>query len=478
MNKPDWEKIVRRLERRLRLKSFPVAFKMLEKEADLEAIPFLRRPGSALTFCQMLNLARNFDWTVGAALKDFIFPSCSSILGLRELPESHRDGTFRSIVWVATKADGRRFEEAIPRLPTGDFEAVALAPLVYNPFPPDLVLVYGNPAQMILLINALQFTDYEVFKFYCVGESSCADAVVRCFRDKKPYLALPCYGERRFGHAQDDELVMALPPAALEKAVRGLDTLYRRGVRYPITYAGAENDLSRVFPPAYLQLEEMMARVRAGSGRHLLVGVTGGIAAGKSTVSRMLAELGSPLIDFDEIARRVVEPGTPGFAGIVEYFGRQVLADDGRLDRKKLSDIVFGDIEKRKKLESFTHPPIYEEFFSRIEEITARQPEAIIQVAVPLLVELNLQYLFDSIMVVWVPPEVQLERLMARDGITREAAARILKAQLPIDEKLQFADQVIDNRGDLEETRKQVLKAWKKLRTAAGRRLSGGDDGG
>ena len=476
--KTDWEKLVRRLERLLRLKSFPVAFRMLEKEADLDAIPFLRRPDKALTFCQMLNLARNFDWTVGAVLKDFIFPSCSSILGLRELPESHRDGTFRSIVWVATKADGRRFEKAIPRLPTGTYRAVAVAPLVYNPFPPDLVLVYGNPAQMILLINALQFSDYEVFEFYCVGESSCADAVARCFKEKKPYLALPCYGERRFGHAQDDELVMALPPEALARAVSGLEALYRRGVRYPITYAGAESDLSPVFPPAYLKLEEMMTRVRAGDGRHLLVGVTGGIAAGKSTVSEMLSELGAPLIDFDEIARRVVEPGTEGHRQIVDYFGRQVLAEDGTLDRKKLSDIVFGDLEKRKKLESFTHPPIYEEFFREIQEITARDPEAVIQVAVPLLVELNLQYLFDRILVVWVPAEVQLERLMARDGISREAAQKILQAQLPIDEKLQFADYVIDNREDPEVTRKQVIKLWNQLREAAGRQSPGGADGG
>ncbi len=478
MKTTDWEKLVRRLELRLRLKSFPVALKMLEEAAELEKIPFLRRPGRQLTFCQMLNLARNFDWTVGAELKDFIFPSCSSILGLQELPESHRDGTFRSIVWVATKADGRRFEESIPRLPAGAFAAVAVAPLVYNPFAPDLVLIYGNPAQMILLINALQFTDYKVFDFHCVGESSCADAVVRCLQEKKPYLALPCYGERRFGHAQDDELVMALPPEALEKAVLGLDALYRRGVRYPISYAGAESDLSPVFPPAYLKLEEMMARVRAGSGRHLLVGVTGGIAAGKSTVSEMLAELGSPLIDFDAIARRVVEPGTPGLQQIVDYFGRQVLAPDGRLDRKKLSDIVFGDLEKRKKLESFTHPPIYEEFFREIEKITARDPEAIIQVAVPLLIELNLQYLFDAILVVWVPAEVQIERLTARDGISREAAEKILQAQLPIDEKLPFADHVIDNRHDLEATRKQVVEVWNKLRETAARRFRGDANGG
>ncbi len=201
-----------------------------------------------------------------------------------------------------------------------------------------------------------------------------------------------------------------------------------------------------------------------GDNQHFLLGVTGGIASGKSTVSGMLGELGSPLIDFDLIARRVVEPGTPGWVKIVDYFGPQVLAKDGSLDRKKLSAIVFGDMEKRKKLESFTHPPIFAEFFKQADEIAAKNPDAIIQVAVPLLIELNLQYLFDKLLLVYVPAEIQIERLAKRDGISRQAAANILKAQLPIDEKLQFADFVIDNTKDLAYTRNQVVEVWEQLR--------------
>ena len=207
----------------------------------------------------------------------------------------------------------------------------------------------------------------------------------------------------------------------------------------------------------------MLKKVKR-DGRRLLLGITGGIASGKSTVSKMLSELGSPLIDFDLIARQVVEPGTPGLAKIVDYFGRQVLAEDGFLDRKKLSDIVFGDMEKRRKLESFTHPSIYEEFFRQADEIATGDPKAIIQVAVPLLIELNLQYLFDKLLVVHVPAEVQIERLAGRDGISREEAANILKAQLPIDDKLQFADFVIDNTKDLAYTRDQIEKVWERLR--------------
>jgi len=460
--KIDWEKLIRRMEQLLRLKSFPVAFKMLEKKEELEKIPFMRRTSNKSTLCQLITLVRNFDWTVGADLNDFLFSACPSILGLTEVPEICKNGTFRSIVWVKTKKDGKKYEAAIPRLPMGKYEAVVMAPLVYKPFEPDIVLIYANPAQMMLLINALQFEDYEVMQFFCVGESSCSDAIARCYNTGKPSLTIPCYGERRYGHAQDEDLVMAIPRNMMEKALYGLEVLYRRGVRYPISFAGAEGDVAPMFPASYHGMEEISEHLLGGE--HLLLGVTGGIASGKSYVSEILEELGSPLIDFDKLGRVVVEPGKPAFEQIVDYFGKQVLADDGALDRKKLSDIVFSDMEKRKQLESFTHPAIYTEFFDGITAITSEKPDAVIQVAVPLLIELNLQFLFDKLLVVHVPTEVQVERLAKRDNISTEEAANILKSQLPIDEKVRFADFVIRNEGSREETRRQVEKLWADIK--------------
>ena len=459
----DWENIVRKMERLMRLKSFPVALKLLPDKADLETIPFIRRPEHKATFCQLINRVRNFDWTVGVDADDLIFPSCSSMLGLADTPPSHKDGTFRSIVWVATKEDGKNFEAAIPRIPLDRYQAVVMAPLVYKPFEPDMVLIYANPAQMMLLINSLQFSRYEAMQFYCVGESSCADAIARCYLTRKPSLSIPCYGERRYGHAQDDELVMAVPAELMAKALQGMEALYRRGVRYPISYAGAESNLDAQFPPTYKDLAKVKEQLQSG-GRHLLVGLTGGIASGKSTVSKMLEEHGAAVIDFDLIARKVVEPGTPGLQQIVEYFGRQVLQEDGRLDRKALSKIVFGDLEKRKKLESFTHPPIFEEFFRELRQITANQPDAIIVVVVPLLIELNISYLFDTIAVVYISAAEQVRRLANRDGISEQEAQQILKAQLPIDEKLPFARFVVSNEEDLDKTRKEVESLWLNLR--------------
>jgi dephospho-CoA kinase len=410
----------------------------------------------------MITLVRTYDWTVGADLHDFLSPMCPSIIGLTGLPEIYRDGTFRSIVWTKTRKDGLKYENSIPRLPAGRYEAVALAPLVYNPFDPDIVLLYANPAQMMLLINSLQFEDYEVMQFSCVGESSCSDAIAKCYLERKPSLSIPCYGERRYGHAQDDELVMAVPAETMDRALRGMEALYKRGIRYPVSQAGAELDVTQGFPMAYGGMQQL-DEIR-GKDDRILLGVTGGIASGKSTAARMLEELGAPIIDFDQLSRVVVEPGKPALAEIASYFGEQVLLPDKTLDRKKVSEVVFRDPEKRKKLEGIVHPRIYEEFTRLVKEYAARDPQVIIQVVIPLLIEANLQYLFHKLLLVYVPEETQITRLVERDGISREMARNILAAQLPIEEKRPYADFIVDNSGPLEETRKQVEEIWRKLK--------------
>jgi len=198
---------------------------------------------------------------------------------------------------------------------------------------------------------------------------------------------------------------------------------------------------------------------------HLLIlGVTGGIASGKSTVARMLEELGAPVIDFDILARQVVTPGEPAFQEIVAYFGKGVVGEDGRLDRKRLSGIVFQNPDQRRILEGMTHPRILEAFRHRIRQLAQEDPGAVIQAVVPLLFEVGLDPLVHKILVVYVSPHTQIQRLMRRDGITREEARRILDAQMPIDEKAARADFVIRNEGDLEETRKQVAALWNRLK--------------
>ncbi len=241
---PDWKKLTTRLEGLLRLRTFPVAFKLLEDPAELDKNPYVRRMPHKVTTCQLVTIARTYKWTVGAVAEDFVAPRCTSVIGLEELPEFIADGTMRSMVWCETVEDARKCEESIPLIPAGKYSAVILAPLVNNPFEPDMALIYGNPAQMMLLINALQFRDYERMQFFSVGETACADSIAQCYISGKPALTIPCYGERRYGHVQDDEMVMAVPPGFMEKIVDGLEGLRSRGIRYPISFFGAQVDPS------------------------------------------------------------------------------------------------------------------------------------------------------------------------------------------------------------------------------------------
>ncbi|MEX1300245.1 MAG: dephospho-CoA kinase [Desulfotignum sp.] len=195
----------------------------------------------------------------------------------------------------------------------------------------------------------------------------------------------------------------------------------------------------------------------------LIVAVTGSIACGKSTVSRMLEDLGAPLIDLDRIAREVVMPGTPGFDRIISAFGAGVVQPDGTLDRKALSGIVFADDTKRRVLERITHPLIFDRFVQKLNRLSAVRQDSVIQAAVPLLIEMNIQHLFDRVIVVYLPEEIQLQRLAARDNISEEKAAAIIASQLSADEKKPHAHYVIDNSRARSYTREQVTQVWRRL---------------
>lgn len=191
------------------------------------------------------------------------------------------------------------------------------------------------------------------------------------------------------------------------------------------------------------------------------IGLTGGIACGKSTVAEMLEKRGAIIIDADVIAREVVGPGKPALKQLVQHFGSEVLLPDGTLNRKKLGSIVFSDENKRKELNSILHPAIRAEMFSRMEHYEHAQPDKLVVVDVPLLYESGLSPMFEKVMVVYVPSEVQLERLMNRDGLNRLEAENRIRAQMPIEEKKRLADIVIDNSGSQEKTEAQIEQFWK-----------------
>lgn len=192
------------------------------------------------------------------------------------------------------------------------------------------------------------------------------------------------------------------------------------------------------------------------------IGLTGGIACGKSTVSAMLVRRGAILIDADRLAREVVEPGTPALAEVVRVFGQAVLRGDGTLDRQELGRLVFGSEEKRRTLEDILHPPIRKLMLERMAEAEKQAPDKLVVVDVPLLYESELEDYYQEVMVVYAPEEVQLARLMERNGLSEEEARKRLKAQMPIEWKKEWADHVVDNSGELSATEEQVERFWKR----------------
>jgi dephospho-CoA kinase len=188
----------------------------------------------------------------------------------------------------------------------------------------------------------------------------------------------------------------------------------------------------------------------------LLVGLTGGIASGKSTVSRQLAALGAPVIDADVLAREVVAPGEPAWRAIVEAFGRQILRPDDTLDRARLGAVVFGDAAARARLEAITHPAIRARRAGALAELSARGFDGLVVQDAALLIEVGGAAEVDRLVVVYATPDAQLARLMQRDGIEREEAARRIASQMPLGDKARRAHYVIDNSDSPEETRAQV----------------------
>lgn len=192
-----------------------------------------------------------------------------------------------------------------------------------------------------------------------------------------------------------------------------------------------------------------------------VIGLTGGVATGKSSVARFFARRGVPVIDADQIARDVVLPESPAFKKIIAEFGPEVLTQDGVLDRKRLGTMVFSNTEKRRLLESILHPEIRCLAEKRIAEAAAAGHKRLIYMA-PLLIEAGADDRVDTIWVVTVSPEIQLERLMRRDGITREQAQSIIDSQMPLSEKKRYGSVVIDNSGTEAQTAEILEAVWSK----------------
>ena len=195
----------------------------------------------------------------------------------------------------------------------------------------------------------------------------------------------------------------------------------------------------------------------------LVVGLTGGIASGKTVVSKMLRDLGAFIIDADETSREVVAPHKKCWGELIAHFGKDILGKDLTVDRKKLADRVFNNPEQLSKLNSLIHPEIMKRIDEKLEEIRNENPEAIVVIDAALLVETGMHKKYDKLIVVYATVETQRKRLMTRNGISKDEAQKRINFQLPIKEKAKLADFLIENEDSLKKTEEQVKKVFTTL---------------
>jgi uncharacterized protein (DUF169 family) len=228
----------------LRLKTTVIGMKMFASVDEMTAIPKIRRPSAVHTTDQIVSMASRLGWTVGITAEDLVGAQCRAVIGLAPQDEKWLAGQAYVGVWHENAEDAGLRQQALDVVPYGQYQALAVSPLISGRLnPPDICLVYATPGQMIILINGLQYTGYKKFEWGVVGETACADSWGRALKTGEPSLSLPCYAERRYGGVPDEEMLMALSPSHLAKAISGMKALAKNGLRYPIAPYGIQSDV-------------------------------------------------------------------------------------------------------------------------------------------------------------------------------------------------------------------------------------------
>jgi uncharacterized protein (DUF169 family) len=248
-----WAETTENLKTYLKLKSEPVAFRRLEKAEELEQIANVVHVKRGFTYCQVPFLVRVLGQTIGITKADPIGDRCTRLHGLRPATDKsmQAEAALLSTTWFASPEQALEQQRETPRVPVA--EAIVAAPLGREKFEPDVISIYANPAQVMMLLCGLQKEKYERFPFFFIGEGACADSLAQCYATGRPAVAIPCYGERAMGQVADDELVIALPPGEMPRALAGLKKLYKIGFRYPIGFIGAMADPAPVLAQFYPQ---------------------------------------------------------------------------------------------------------------------------------------------------------------------------------------------------------------------------------
>jgi len=250
----------------LRLRTLPVGVKFIEREEDIDKIEGVRKPAHRATLCQLMGQSRTLGWTLSFTTADSCALDCPVHLGWVPEPEMFLNGMVYAGVWQKTQEDASKFGHEYPKLPLGKYKAVVLSPLRTGRLdPPDVIMIFGTPAQMCLILCALQWEDYERFQFFFRGEGSCSDSLIECFLTGKPRLTVPCFGERIMGLVQEDEMEIGIPGTMAEKLLNGLEGLRgARTINYPIPHYGLQLDILPMLGRAYPGLEQILEKVNKG----------------------------------------------------------------------------------------------------------------------------------------------------------------------------------------------------------------------
>ncbi len=241
----DWARLAMDLQDLLKLRAVPFGMKMFEKAEDMEAIARIRRPQEVHTLDQLVAQTARLGWTVGVTADNLVGAQCRAVVGLGNAKDAAwTSGQHMVGVWFEDQPGAQAHQEAMHCVEDGLYEALAISPLSAARLdPPDIVLFYATPGAMIYFINGLQWSGYKKFDWSVVGESACADSWGRALRLREPSLSIPCFAERRYGGVLDDEMLMALPPEDLVKALDGMKALAKNGFRYPFAQYGIQQDV-------------------------------------------------------------------------------------------------------------------------------------------------------------------------------------------------------------------------------------------
>jgi uncharacterized protein (DUF169 family) len=241
----DFGHLSRELERVLKLRHPPFAMRLYEKRADMEAVEKVRRPKAVHTLDQVVAQAARLGWTVGITAEDLVGAQCRAVVGLGDAKTAEwASGKATVGVWHGDIEAAAARQAALTCVPDGKYAALAVSPLASGRIdPPDIALFYATPGAMMYFINGLQYVGYKRFDWSVVGETACADSWGRALTTRTPSLSIPCFAERRYGGVLDDEMLMALPPAYIAKALDGMASLARNGLRYPFPQYGIQMDV-------------------------------------------------------------------------------------------------------------------------------------------------------------------------------------------------------------------------------------------